>query len=121
MKYDVIIIGAGPGGCIAAQKLAEKGVKIILVEQKNLPRHKTCAGAVSGKALPFLEDNFYYHAEDKMTHLVFRYNYGEGVGYHAGKPFAYTITRDKFDYYLARRAAAAPSLIYIIYKSIMFR
>jgi len=35
--YDVVIIGAGNGGLIAATQLAIEGIKVILFEQHNLP------------------------------------------------------------------------------------
>ncbi len=34
MKYDVIVIGGGPGGLMAAKTAAEDGLKVILVERK---------------------------------------------------------------------------------------
>lgn len=36
-NYDVIVIGAGNGGLAAAATLAEKGKKVILFEQHNIP------------------------------------------------------------------------------------
>ena len=36
-EYDVVVIGAGNGGLIAATKCAKRGLKTLLVEQHNLP------------------------------------------------------------------------------------
>jgi digeranylgeranylglycerophospholipid reductase len=34
MKYDIIVIGGGPGGLMAAKVAAEDGLKVLLVERK---------------------------------------------------------------------------------------
>lgn len=49
MKYDVAIIGAGPGGVSAALFLAKKGIRSLLVEKSKFPRDKICGDACSGK------------------------------------------------------------------------
>ena len=38
MKTDVLIIGGGPGGCVAAMCLAKEGIKPIILEQEEFPR-----------------------------------------------------------------------------------
>ncbi len=37
MKYDVAIVGAGPGGSTAAYKLSQEGVRVLLVDIKREP------------------------------------------------------------------------------------
>jgi flavin-dependent dehydrogenase len=34
VKYDIVIVGGGPGGLMAAKKAAEDGLKVVLVERK---------------------------------------------------------------------------------------
>lgn len=35
LKFDVIVIGAGPAGCMSAIKSAERGKKVLLIEKNN--------------------------------------------------------------------------------------
>jgi len=34
MKYDLVVVGGGPGGLMAAKQAAEDGLKVVLVERK---------------------------------------------------------------------------------------
>lgn len=45
--YDVVIVGAGPAGCTCAYQLANKGLKIALIEKDEFPRDKICGDALS--------------------------------------------------------------------------
>jgi digeranylgeranylglycerophospholipid reductase len=33
-EYDVIVVGAGPGGSIAAKVVAENGLRVLLLEKR---------------------------------------------------------------------------------------
>lgn len=52
--YDVIVVGSGPSGSMAAKTCADNGLKVLLLEKESLPRYKTCGGAVSKKALDLI-------------------------------------------------------------------
>ena len=47
-KYDVLVVGAGVAGCMAARAGAEKGLSVCLIEQKPEERigEKVCADAI---------------------------------------------------------------------------
>ncbi len=34
-KHDVVVVGAGPGGSIAARTAAEKGLDVVLIERNS--------------------------------------------------------------------------------------
>ncbi|MCX7682821.1 MAG: NAD(P)/FAD-dependent oxidoreductase [Anaerolineae bacterium] len=55
MQTDVAIIGAGPAGSIAAQRLAAAGVRVVLLEQEVFPRDKPCGDGVTARGLKVLE------------------------------------------------------------------
>src|SRR4051794_2789227 len=48
---DVIIVGAGPAGCAAAYDLAAAGLSVQLLDKKQFPRVKACAGALTMKTI----------------------------------------------------------------------
>lgn len=54
-RYDVIVVGAGPGGCSAAINLARRGYDVLLLEKKRFPRGKVCGDGISPPALEVLE------------------------------------------------------------------
>jgi flavin-dependent dehydrogenase len=58
MYYDAIVLGAGPGGCMAARTLSDAGFKAVLVEREKLPREKPCGGFVSPQAAGLIEEAF---------------------------------------------------------------
>ncbi|RLJ00843.1 MAG: hypothetical protein DRP06_01045 [Candidatus Aenigmatarchaeota archaeon] len=103
--YDVIIVGAGPGGSSAAEKCAEYGLKTLLLEKEKLPRDKPCGGMctiiekpkVCGPAVTKI-------IERKSDCFKFYFN---------GKPirtFKYTsflFSRKKLDYFITKRAIKA--------------
>lgn len=43
-KYDVLIVGGGIGGSIAAKFAVKSGLKTFLIEKDKTPRNKPCSG-----------------------------------------------------------------------------
>ena len=50
-RYDVIVVGAGPGGAAAAYFLSKNGANVLLLDKAKFPRDKTCGDALSPRAL----------------------------------------------------------------------
>jgi digeranylgeranylglycerophospholipid reductase len=55
-KYDAIVVGAGTAGCLAAKTMAEKGLKVTLIEKKPKAEigEKICGDALGEHHLKFL-------------------------------------------------------------------
>ena len=45
-KYDVVVVGAGPGGAAAAKRCVDKGLDTLLIDKHKLPRRKACSGII---------------------------------------------------------------------------
>jgi len=54
-SVDVAIIGAGPAGSAAAHRLAEKGLRVALLDRHRFPRPKTCGDGLTPRAMELLE------------------------------------------------------------------
>jgi geranylgeranyl reductase family protein len=52
---DVLVIGAGPAGSACAQRLAEGGLDVVLVDQHRFPRDKVCGDGLIPDAHAALE------------------------------------------------------------------
>lgn len=44
--FDACVVGAGPAGSIAAERLGREGVRVLLVDAQKFPRYKCCAAGV---------------------------------------------------------------------------
>ncbi len=55
-RHDVVIVGAGPGGSTTAHYLAREGVDVLLLDQADFPREKTCGDGLTPRALGVLAD-----------------------------------------------------------------
>lgn len=56
--YDVIVVGAGPAGCMVSKKTAEHGLKVMLIEKLEVPREKSCSGILIEKSIKMVENEF---------------------------------------------------------------
>ncbi|MEL6590276.1 MAG: geranylgeranyl reductase family protein [Bacteroidota bacterium] len=54
-EYDIAIVGGGPGGTTCALRLADSGLKVVLLEKEQFPRDKICGDALSGKVVSTLK------------------------------------------------------------------
>jgi len=107
MDYDVIVVGAGPGGSTAAYELARRGTKVALFEQKELPRYKPCGGCLSLKVDHILEPDFHPLAEKTVYGATFTFEGLDEFRLRSKRPVAYMVMRDRFDHFLTEKARGA--------------
>jgi len=107
---DVIVVGAGPAGAVAARTLALAGVRVTLIDRAAFPRNKPCGGGVSVRALtrfPWLRaaiDGIDIHA---VSDIHMQGPDGSVMQMSSPDPSMLLIRRVEFDHALVRDAVRA--------------
>lgn len=105
---DVVLIGGGLAGLIAAIELVDKGHQVSLIEKNAYPFHKVCGEYISKETLPLLSrlgiDPFALGAQDiKKLSL----SSPQGKVAHTPLPLgAFSISRYQLDHTLAQLGVA---------------
>lgn len=113
LRFDLIVLGAGPAGAAAAMTAARKGLRVALVDKARFPRNKLCGGGLTGRAVthyrrifggtlppvPFeRRDSFAFHA------------FGQSLGDSRDAPPLHLIMRFQFDAALVQQALDAGAM-----------
>ncbi|MFX1582274.1 MAG: NAD(P)/FAD-dependent oxidoreductase [Promethearchaeota archaeon] len=126
-EYDIVIVGAGPGGSTAAKEAAEKGLKTIFFERGRKPGEKNSSGCglgprlwrefdimkeLNSKDCPSMRPgaaarNYFINAEGEVTGYVMT-RPTESVTYEPAKSMiTMNCYRSDFDPWLAKFAVEA--------------
>ncbi|MDD5222953.1 MAG: NAD(P)/FAD-dependent oxidoreductase [bacterium] len=110
-KYDVLVVGAGPGGSAAARKCRDGGLKTLLIDKQKLPRRKACSGIIANKSQNYVLENFGPIPESaygKPYHSRGMAFYFPSVGtiFTDCNCFQPYVWRNKFDHFLAKASGA---------------
>jgi geranylgeranyl reductase family protein len=102
--YDVIVVGAGPGGSTAARFCAQAGLKTLLIEKERLPRYKPCGGCLSIKAAHLLNFDLSPVLDNTIYRVKFTYCLKDPFLLESKEPVAFMVMRDRFDHFLVKKA-----------------
>lgn len=110
-KWDVVVVGAGPGGCVSAKKCAQGGLSTLLLEKRKLPRDKVCTGMIMGPwAKGIVEQEFGKIPFDILTDPF----YLKGIMLHIPGAESKTVAnampigwRRDIDYWMCQKAVEA--------------
>ena len=107
---DVVVVGGGPAGAMAAMTLAARGVSTLLVDKKRFPRDKPCGGGIRYgvyRRFPELVD---YLRTTVTIHEIRKVRMegpsGASVLAESDEPLYLTLRRTEFDAALLARARA---------------
>jgi len=114
LSCEVLVVGGGPGGSACAWALARAGIDVLVMDKRNFPRDKVCAGWITPAVVASLE----LDVDDYRRGRVFQPITGFRTGLLGGAivdtdyahPVSYGIRRFEFDEYLLRRCGARLAL-----------
>ncbi len=112
--HDCIIIGGGPAGTSAAIRLAEHGVRVLVLEEKRMPRGKLCGEFITPESFPTLKrlgvmNRMLDEGAQKITRLSLVVSNGKTVHTPIAEmseiaDWAMSLSRARFDQVLFERA-----------------
>jgi geranylgeranyl reductase family protein len=100
MKYDVLIVGGGPAGSMAAIQLMGSGLRVAILDRAQFPRIKPCGGGISCRAYKRFAklEHVLKSVPTNLVHkLVFESPSGDAVEFSADGPLYAMIRRLEFD------------------------
>lgn len=104
-RFDVIIIGTGPGGGMAACKLAATGLKTLVLEKETLPRHKPCGGGLPYVVRDIIDWDFSALVENEIYGYQYLFDYSLPRTGSYSQPVL-MVDRARFDQHFIDRALA---------------
>ena len=102
--FDVIVVGAGPGGSTASRFCVRSGLKTLLIEKEKFPRYKPCGGCLSLKTVHLLDLDLTPVIENTIFGAKFSYCLKEPFHIELKEPIAFLVMRDRFDQFLKEKA-----------------
>ena len=104
MDYDVVVVGAGPAGCLAAKYAAKNGAKTLIIEEHaSIGSPVQCAGLLSTRAIRECEvvlDSGFHPIKGAFVYAPS----GRRIRISGGEIKAYVVDRRIFDRTLAENA-----------------
>lgn len=101
---DVIVIGAGPAGSMAAYFLGQRGFKVMVFDKEVFPRHKICGGGLTTRTMHVFPFDLSPVLETSIRKFRFTHKYKEEFYRESPEPLMYCVMREKFDQFLINKA-----------------
>ncbi len=104
MRYDVIVVGAGPAGSTTARECATRGLSVLLLDKAEFPRDKPCGGGVTARAAALLPFDIGPVVEREVYGMHLTLRQSGGFTRYSPERLAYLTQRCRLDTFLVERA-----------------
>jgi len=121
MEYDVVVVGAGPVGSMAAKYASKGGASVLLIEEHQEIGTKACTGLISTRALNECEIGLGRWIKNRIRGALIYSPDGTGITVDGKGTKAYVIDRKIFDGELARQAVKAGADLLVKAKAISMK
>ena len=109
-RFDAIIVGGGPAGSTCAWQLRRAGLDVAVIDKRDFPRDKVCAGWVTPAAVETLQLDLDEYRATRILQPIRSFLTGSMAGRMVETRYdevaSYGIRRFEFDHYLLDRSGA---------------
>jgi geranylgeranyl reductase family protein len=112
--FDVLIVGGGPAGSSCAWKLRQAGLRTLVIDKKQFPRDKPCAGWITPQVVQALQLDVEQYQQGRTWQPITGFRCGVMGGGEVqvryDRAISFGIRRYEFDAYLLGRAGCQQRL-----------
>ena len=109
-RFDAIVVGGGPAGSTCAWQLRRAGLDVAVIDKRDFPRDKVCAGWVTPAVVETLRLDVDEYRAGRVFQPIRSFRTGSMAGRMVetryGEAASYGIRRFEFDHYLLDRSGA---------------
>lgn len=114
VQYEVLIIGGGPAGAACGGELRRQGIETLVLDKREFPRDKTCAGWVTPPVWTALGIDPAEYPDDLVLQPITAFRTGILGGKEVATEYdhivSYGIRRCEFDHFLLKRSGVETRL-----------
>lgn len=111
--FNVIVIGSGPAGALAALELAKNNISVAIIDKAKLPRYKTCGGGLVYRGRKLLDFNIDSVVEREFKSITIAMA-ATDISFKVKRelPIVSMVMRDKFDNFLVAKAVKNGAILF---------
>ncbi len=111
-RFDVVVIGGGPGGSLTAYRLSKAGMRVLVVEADRFPREKPCGGGVQERASSRIPMAWHSAVQEELHEVFFSFGLRGGFSRRHSSTLVSSVLRAEFDQLLLEQAEKSGATVW---------